>query len=92
VPLVVGVQGTQLVSPGWNQHRPWLTGSWVMSWPQELVAETGEDGPGAVTATHSVLCSSLSAAAFAGQAKRKRILLACCMGKWLTINAALPVA
>eukprot|EP00775_Hariotina_reticulata_P011046 gene11046-11201_t len=44
VPLVVAVRGTQLVSPGWNQHRPWLSGSWLMSWPQELVAEMGGAG------------------------------------------------
>jgi hypothetical protein len=63
-----------------------------MSWPLELVAETGDDGPCAVPATHSIRAVLLSAAASAGQAKMKRILLACCMGKWLTIDAALPVA
>jgi hypothetical protein len=41
-PSVVGVTTTtQLVSPGWNQHRPWLTGSWVMKRPDAFMREAG---------------------------------------------------
>jgi hypothetical protein len=39
---VVGVTSTtQLISPGWNQHRPWLTGSWVMQRPPAFMQEAG---------------------------------------------------
>lgn len=38
--------GTQLVSPAWNQARPWLTGSWLVAPPAELAAEAGQ-APGA---------------------------------------------
>lgn len=43
---MVGVTSTtQLVSPGWNQHRAWLTGSWVMQRPPAFLQEAGA-GPG----------------------------------------------
>ncbi|KAF6252370.1 Spc98 family-domain-containing protein [Scenedesmus sp. NREL 46B-D3] len=39
--LVVKMGSAQLVSPAWNQSRPWLTGSWLMQYPADFVAEVG---------------------------------------------------
>ncbi|WIA09445.1 hypothetical protein OEZ85_008849 [Tetradesmus obliquus] len=39
--LVVKMGSAQLVSPAWNQSRPWLTGSWLMQYPADYVAEAG---------------------------------------------------
>jgi hypothetical protein len=39
--LVVKMGSARLVSPAWNQSRPWLTGSWLMQYPAEFVAEVG---------------------------------------------------
>jgi hypothetical protein len=41
-PSKVGVTKTvELISPAWNQSRPWLTGSWVMSRPAAFLQEAG---------------------------------------------------
>lgn len=41
-PIEVKVSGCMsLQSPFWNQSRPWLTGSWVMSRPPGFVQEAG---------------------------------------------------
>jgi hypothetical protein len=34
----------ELISPAWNQSRPWLTGSWVMSRPAAFLQEAGGSG------------------------------------------------
>lgn len=40
----MNVCGAQLVSPAWNQSRPWLTGSWIMQYPTDYIAEAGGAG------------------------------------------------
>ncbi len=41
-PIEVKVSNSvSLQSPAWNQSRPWLTGSWVMSRPPGFVQEAG---------------------------------------------------
>lgn len=39
--VVVVSSSTQLVSPAWNQTRPWLVGSWVMQRPPAFMQEAG---------------------------------------------------
>lgn len=34
-------QQTQLVSPAWNQARPWLSGTWLMEAPAAFLQEAG---------------------------------------------------
>jgi hypothetical protein len=61
--LVVKMGSAQLVSPAWNQSRPWLTGSWLMQFPAEFIAEVGGTAANSAGAVQLPPACDLSSAA-----------------------------